>query len=76
MSASGSNANTSLRQAAATFRDHLTNIFRLLIKELRSIRADPMMLVLILYAFSISVNTVASGAVTEATQSVGWYRGR
>jgi ABC-2 type transport system permease protein len=73
MSAPDSNANTSLRQARpATFRDHLTNIFRLVIKELRSIRADPMMLVLIIYAFSISVNTVATGAVTEATNlSVG-----
>jgi ABC-2 type transport system permease protein len=55
-----------------TFRDHLSNIFRLVIKELRSIRADPTMLVLVAYAFSISVNTVATGAVTEATNlSVG-----
>jgi ABC-2 type transport system permease protein len=42
------------------------------IKELRSIRADPVMLILVAYAFTISVNTVASGAVTEATNlSVG-----
>ena len=55
-----------------TFFDHVVNIFRLVIKELRSIRADPTMLVLVAYAFSISVNTVASGAVTEATNlSVG-----
>ena len=55
-----------------TFADHLTNIFRLVVKELRSIRADPVMLILVLYAFTISVNTVASGAVTEATNlSVG-----
>jgi len=55
-----------------TFADHLTNIFRLVIKELRSIRADPVMLILVVYAFTISVNTVASGAVTEATNlSVG-----
>lgn len=53
-------------------RNHLANIFRLVIKELRSIRADPTMLVLVVYAFSISVNTVATGAVTEATKlSVG-----
>ncbi len=38
-----------------------------MIKELRSIRADPTMLVLVVYAFSISVNTVATGAVTDAT---------
>jgi len=55
-----------------TLRDHVVNIFRLVIKELRSIRADPTMLVLVVYAFSISVNTVATGAVTEATNlSVG-----
>ena len=55
-----------------TLRDHVVNIFRLVIKELRSIRADPTMLILVVYAFSISVNTVATGAVTEATNlSVG-----
>ena len=55
-----------------TFVDHVVNIFRLVIKELRSIRADPTMLILVVYAFSISVNTVATGAVTEATNlSVG-----
>src|SRR5208283_5473363 len=55
-----------------TLRDHAVNIFRLVIKELRSIRSDPTMLVLVVYAFSISVNTVATGAVTEATNlSVG-----
>ncbi len=55
-----------------TLRDHIFNIFRLVIKELRSIRADPTMLILVAYAFSISVNTVATGAVTEATNlSVG-----
>ena len=57
---------------ALTWRDHVLNIFRLVIKELRSIRADPTMLVLVVYAFTISVNTVATGAVTEATNlSVG-----
>jgi ABC-2 type transport system permease protein len=55
-----------------TFVDHIVNIFRLVIKELRSIRADPTMLILVVYAFTISVNTVATGAVTEATNlSVG-----
>ncbi len=55
-----------------TFRDHLANIYHLVIKELRSIRADPVMLFLVIYSFSISVNTVATGAVTEATNlSVG-----
>src|ERR1700756_1976088 len=55
-----------------TFVDHVVNIYHLVIKELRSIRADPVMLVLLIYSFSISVNTVATGAVTEATNlSVG-----
>ena len=55
-----------------TFVDHVVNIFHLVIKELRSIRADPVMLILVVYSFSISVNTVATGAVTEATNlSVG-----
>src|SRR5512138_1228068 len=55
-----------------TIRERIMNILRLVIKELRSIRADPTMLILVVYAFSISVNTVATGAVTEATNlSVG-----
>ncbi len=55
-----------------SFADHVTNIFHLVVKELRSIRADPVMLILLIYSFSISVNTVATGAVTEATNlSVG-----
>src|ERR1700734_393782 len=57
---------------AMTLRDHFVNVLRLVVKELRSIRADPTMLVLVVYAFSVSVNTVATGAVTEATNlSVG-----
>ena len=55
-----------------TFIDHVKNVYYLVIKELRSIRADPVMLFLVLYSFSISVNTVATGAVTEASNlSVG-----
>ena len=45
---------------------HVINILRLTIKELRSIRADPMMLVLVAYTFSVAVYTVATGASTEA----------
>jgi len=48
---------------AMTLRDHVANVFRLVIKELRSIRSDPTMLILVAYAFTISVNTVATGAV-------------
>jgi ABC-2 type transport system permease protein len=45
---------------------HLVNVYRLVVKELRSIRADPTMLILVAYAFSVSVYTVATGASTEA----------
>jgi ABC-2 type transport system permease protein len=55
-----------------TFADHLANLYHMVIKELRSIRADPVMLILVVYAFSLSVYTVATGAKTEATNlSVG-----
>jgi ABC-2 type transport system permease protein len=55
-----------------TFADRVANVYHLVLKELRSIRADPVMLFLVIYSFTISVNTVATGAVTEATNlSVG-----
>jgi ABC-2 type transport system permease protein len=61
-----------VKAAPLTWFDHVVNILKLVVKELRSIRADPTMLVLVAYAFSISVNTVATGAVTDATNmSVG-----
>jgi ABC-2 type transport system permease protein len=61
-----------VKAAPLTWLDHVFNVVKLVIKELRSIRADPTMLVLVAYAFSISVNTVATGAVTDATNmSVG-----
>ena len=48
-------------------RLHLANIFRLLIKELRSLRSDPIMLALVAYSFSIAIYAAATGASTEAT---------
>lgn len=45
---------------------HLQNILHLVVKELRSLRADPIMLVLVAYAFSIAVYTVATGVKLEA----------
>jgi ABC-2 type transport system permease protein len=45
---------------------HAVNIYRLAVKELRSIRADPMVLVPVAYAFTVAVYTVATGASTEA----------
>jgi hypothetical protein len=52
---------------------HLVNIYRLsmMIKELKSIRADPMMLVLVLYTFSVAVYTVATGARSCMTRRTG-----
>ena len=47
-------------------RGHLVNTYHLAVKELRSILADPLMLVLVLYTFSVAVYTVATGASTEA----------
>lgn len=55
------------RPKSPGLRTHLANIYRLVIKELRGLRADPVMLVLVFYAFSINVYTVASGASFEAT---------
>src|SRR5512135_2665001 len=43
----------------------LTNIFRLGVKELRSLRSDPVLTVLIVYVFSVAVYMVATGARTE-----------
>jgi len=51
---------------------HLANIYRLVVKELRSIRSDPIMLVLVAYSFTIAIYAAATGASTEATNlSVG-----
>ncbi len=56
----------------AKLRLHLANIFRLMIKELRSFRSDPIMLLLVVYSFTIAIYASATGASTEATNlSVG-----
>jgi ABC-2 type transport system permease protein len=56
----------------ARLRVHLANIYRLMIKELRSIRSDPIMLLLVAYSFSFAIYAAATGASTEATNlSVG-----
>ena len=56
----------------AKLRVHLANIYWLMIKELRSIRSDPIMLALVAYSFTIAIYAVATGASTEATNlSVG-----
>jgi len=53
-------------------RLHLANIYHLFIKELRSIRHDPIVLAVMAYSFTIAIYAVATGATTEATNlSVG-----
>ena len=55
----------------ATLRLHLANTFRLMIKEMRSIRSDPIVLMLVAFSFTVAVDA-ATGASTEATNlSVG-----
>jgi ABC-2 type transport system permease protein len=44
---------------------HLKNVYFLSIKELRSIRADYILLVLVAYTFTIVIYTVATGASTN-----------
>jgi ABC-2 type transport system permease protein len=51
----------------AKLRLHLANIYFLMIKELRGLRSDPIMLGLVAYSFSIAIYAVATGASTEAT---------
>jgi ABC-2 type transport system permease protein len=51
---------------------HLANIYRLVIKELHSIRSDPIMLLLVVYSFTVAIYAAATGASTEATNlSIG-----
>ncbi len=50
----------------------LDNIFRLGVKELYSLRNDPVMVFLILYTFTVAIYTVAHGVKTEVSNaSVG-----
>jgi ABC-2 type transport system permease protein len=60
------------RNRLAELRVHLSNVYRLMIKELRSIRSDPTMLVLVAYSFTLAIYAAATGASTEATNlSIG-----
>ncbi|PNG27815.1 hypothetical protein CR492_02640 [Methylocella silvestris] len=65
-------AGNGTKPDAGGLRARLSTIYRLMVKELRSIRADPVMLVLVVYSFTVAVYTVANGASTEAINlSVG-----
>jgi len=46
-------------------RYRLDTLYRLIIKELYSIKADPIMLVLVVYSFTIAIYMVSTGASTE-----------
>lgn len=51
---------------------HVANVYRLVVKELRSIRSDPIMLLLVAYSFTVAIYAMATGATTEATNlSIG-----
>ncbi|WP_050525715.1 ABC transporter permease [Pseudorhodobacter aquimaris] len=50
-------------------RQWLVNIYRLGLKELRSLRADPVLLLLIVYIFSFAVYAVATGAKLEVVNA-------
>src|SRR5262249_10137265 len=50
----------------ATLRRHVANVYRLMIKELRGLRSDPIMLALVAYSFSFAIYAVATAASTEA----------
>jgi ABC-2 type transport system permease protein len=56
----------------ARLRLHFANVYRLVIKELRSFRSDPIMLALVAYTFTVAIYAAATGASTEATNlSIG-----
>ncbi len=54
------------RLSARGIGGHVANVLRLAVKELRSIRADPVLVALILYTFTFAIYSVATGAKTEA----------
>lgn len=47
----------------------LSNVFRLGLKELSSLRADPALVILIIYVFSFAVYSVATGAKLEVANA-------
>ena len=46
-------------------RKRLKNVFRLGVKELNSLRRDPVLLFLIFFTFTFAIYTVATGVQTE-----------
>ena len=50
-------------------RQWISNVFRLGLKELSSLRADPVLILLIVYVFSFAVYSVATGAKLEVSNA-------
>lgn len=50
-------------------RRSLSNIWQLSVKELRSIRADPILVIFIVYAFTFAIYAVTTGAKTEVSNA-------
>ncbi|WP_421860076.1 ABC transporter permease [Parvibaculum sp.] len=57
------------RQGLFAFRRSLLNIFKLGIKELHSLRSDPVLVFLIVYAFSFGIYEVATGVKFEVSNA-------
>ncbi|MFN4230876.1 ABC transporter permease [Parvibaculum sp.] len=53
----------------SSLRRSLLNIFRLGVKELRSLRSDPVLVFLIVYAFSFGIYEVATGVKFEVSNA-------
>ncbi|MEQ8828017.1 MAG: ABC transporter permease, partial [Parvibaculum sp.] len=58
-----------MRERLASFRRTGLNIYRLGIKELRSLRSDPVLVFLIVYAFSWGIYEVATGVKFEVANA-------
>lgn len=58
-----------MRKRLASFRRTGLNIYRLGIKELRSLRSDPVLVFLIVYAFSWGIYEVATGVKFEVANA-------
>jgi ABC-type multidrug transport system, permease component len=61
-----SSSPTNQTPSRQRLKDRLANILWLCVKELRSIKADPILVILILYTFTYAIYAVANGAKTEA----------
>ncbi len=54
-------------------RRWLTNVWRLVLKEVRSLGADPALVILVIYVFTLAVYSVATGAKLEVSNAAVAY---